>query len=404
MLDITAFIEENLKRTIHRNTEDNGTLLGLPFPYTVPCADDSFLEMYYWDTYFTNLGLISIGNIELAKNNIDNMLWLVEKYGFMPNGNRTYYLNRSQPPFLCFGVKDIFSVTHDKDWLLYAYEVLWKEYNFWQTRRLAPNGLNFYGNYLGLDDEKIEALYKDYIKRCGTKEIENVSKTQVAHTILTFVESGWDCCSRFEADGENFNPIDLNALLYGFEVQMSEFSSILENGNKDKWIALAEKRKMLMDELLWNDEYKIYCDYNFRTNKLSKVISAASLYPAYVGFTEKQGETGKLVNSLILKYGISCSINSKYVNGYQWDYPNVWAPIQYIAYKACDNCGLNVLASEIREKYINLIDTSYKNTGNLWEKYNGTTGETACQEYDAPTMMGWTAGVYLYFKHLDDKV
>ena len=159
-----------------------------------------------------------------------------------------------------------------------------------------------------------------------------------------------------------------------------------------------------MNELLWDDEYKIYCDYNFRTNKFSKVISAASLYPAYVGLTEKKGETEKLVNNLMLKYGISCSVDSKYVNGCQWDYPNVWAPVQYIAYKACNNCGLDVLASEIREKYINLIDTSYKNTGNLWEKYNGATGETACQEYDSPTMMGWTAGVYLYFKHRDDRV
>lgn len=398
MKNIENFIKENFKKTIIYNPHDEGDLLGLPFPYTVPCAHGMFSEMYYWDTYFTNLGLIAIGNIEMAKNNINNMLWLVDEYGFMPNANRKCYLNRSQPPFLCFGVRDIFSVTHDRDWLSKAYSILCKEYNFWQTHRLAPNGLNFYGNHTGLYAEKTEELYRDFIKRCGTKENGNIDKSKAAHTVRTFVESGWDCCSRFGIDGEHYNPVDLNSLLYGFEIQMSEFCSVLEIGDKDKWASFAEQRKKLMNEMLWNDEKEIYCDYNFETNKFSNVISAASIYPAYVGLVKQSEATEKLINSLMLKYGISASVNNEFVKGHQWDYPNIWAPLQYIAYVACNNCGLEETAKIICKKYISLIDESYKNTGNLWEKYNGITGEPACQEYKAPVMLGWTAGVYLCLK------
>ena len=98
-MEILKHIEENLQKTVRFNQEDEGELIGMPYPYTAPCAEDMFISMYYWDTYFTNLGLINIEMAQQAKYNVDNMLYLVEKYGFMLNGNMTRYLNRSQPPF-----------------------------------------------------------------------------------------------------------------------------------------------------------------------------------------------------------------------------------------------------------------------------------------------------------------
>lgn len=397
-MEIGKYIEKEFEKTIRNNTEDIETLLGLPYPYTVPCPDDKFLEMYYWDTYFTNVGLIAKGNIELAKNNIDNMLFMVEKYGFMPNGNRVYYLNRSQPPFLWRGVKDIFEVTHDKEWLACAYKTLCKEYNFWLTKRLAPNGLNFYGNHEGLTEQIIQLLYKDFTKRSGGFTAEDYeTQVKMAHSIRTFVESGWDCNSRFGLDGQFFNPVDLNSLLYGFEATMAEFSGVLDIEDSELWGNRAENRKIKMKEFMWSDEKNMYLDRNFITGEFSSVISAASLYPFFVKLSTDKENAKSIFERLILKYGISACADGESVNGFQWDYPNIWPPVQHIAYEAMNNCGLVNEAEEIKNIYIKLIETCFEKTGKLWEKYNGITGNVANEDYDAPSMMGWTSGVYWFF-------
>ena len=99
-MNVREYIGSNWDNTTRFFTEDNDTLIGLPYPYTVPCIEGKFQEMYYWDVYFTNVGLIKSGRLSQAKNNVDNMCYLINKFGFVPNGNRTYYLSRSQPPFL----------------------------------------------------------------------------------------------------------------------------------------------------------------------------------------------------------------------------------------------------------------------------------------------------------------
>ena len=106
---VKEYIRANIGKTIRTNLEDKSDLIGLPYPYTVPCADGSFQEMYYWDTYFTNVGLLEFGMAEQAKNNTDNVLYMIERYGFMPNGSRTYYLSRSQPPYASLMVKDVYN-------------------------------------------------------------------------------------------------------------------------------------------------------------------------------------------------------------------------------------------------------------------------------------------------------
>lgn len=399
---IEKYIESEFEKTIRNNTENVGSLIGLPYPYTVPCPDNMFLEMYYWDTYFTNVGLISEGRVELAKSNVDNMLWMVEKYGFMPNGNRNYYLNRSQPPFLWRAVKDIFEVTSDTEWLQSSYKTLCKEYVFWQTKRIAPNGLNFYGNHEGLTEDRVQALYKDFTKRSGgftAKDYE--TRVKMAHSIRTFVESGWDCNSRFGLDGEYFNPVDLNSLLYGFESQMVEFSNILKNADAEIWIKRAENRKEKMNEFMWSEDKKMYLDRNFKTGEFSSVISAASLYPFFVKLTLEKTNLKNILEQLMLEYGISACADGEHVNGFQWDYPNIWPPVQYIGYEACINSNLFVEAEEIQSTYLKLIETNYQKTGRLWEKYNGITGEVANEDYEAPTMMGWTAGLYWFFKGIN---
>lgn len=400
-MEILKHIEENLKKTIRFNQEDEGELIGLPYPYTAPCVEDMFISMYYWDTYFTNLGLIKCGMAEQAKYNVDNMLYMVDKYGFMLNGNMTRYLNRSQPPFLSLMVKDVFEYFGDKDWLKEVYPVLCKEYNFWQTKRLSKNGLNFYGNYEAMKDEAlVNQYYNAFSERSGGYTTEDpTERKKIADTFMAFCESGWDCCSRFEFDGEYYNPVCLNSLLYAFEVNMFDFSKIIGNNEEKLWRERAEFRKAQMEKYLWNEKEQLFMDWNFKENRHSSVKSVASLYPMFIKLVDEVKGEKQLLEDLTLERGISCSVPDDYRFPLQWDYPNVWAPLQFVSYKACQNYGLDKKAEDIAKKYIKLIDTSFERTGNLWEKYDGHTGEVANQDYDAPTMMGWTAGVYLRFKY-----
>lgn len=398
-MEILRHIEENLKRTVRFNAEDEGELLGMPYPYTVPCAEEGFRCMYYWDTYFTNLGLITSGNVLQAKHNADDMRYLIDKYGFMPNGNMTRYLNRSQPPFLFMMIKDVYSAQEDKEWLKEAYISLCKEYDFWQSERCAKNGLNFYGNFASVNEARREEYAGAFAERSGGYEaVDEEEKTKIANTFITFCESGWDCCSRFDFDGEFYNPVDLNSLLWGLENTMSEFAAVLENGEEKLWQERAERRKALMDKYLWCEKEGLYLDWNFKTNTHSPVRSAASLYPMFVSMPCNIKGEKKLIEDLLLPYGIACSVKADYRFPLQWDYPNVWAPLQYVAYTACKNLGLCDMALEIAKRYVMLIEESFAETGNLWEKYDGNTGKVANQDYEAPTMMGWTAGVYLRFK------
>ena len=394
MTDVEKFIEKNWNLCIRHNTEDRDTLIGMPYPYTVPAAGH-FEEMYYWDTYFTNKGLEISGRYELAKNNTDNMLFLVEKFGFMPNGNRTYYLGKSQPPFLSLMVRDVYKHGRDKKWLENACRVLNIEYEFWMTRRISPEGLNFYDGIVWMNTP--ENVAKDYERRvgympCGTNE-------EISRHFMATCESGWDISPRWENEAYNIAAVDLNSLMYMFETNMSYFSDEL-GLCPDLWNGRAEKRKSLMYEYMLAGDGALL-DCNLRTGKLVNIYSAASFYPLFVKLAEKRTAEAvfKRLPLLETDYGILTCEKNDFPGTYQWDYPNGWACLQYIAVAALDNYGYSEKAAEIAKKYTALVERVFDLTGNLWEKYNIVNGSTeVAAEYEMPAMMGWTAGAYLFAK------
>ena len=395
---IKKFIEENIDKTVRFCPKDNDTLIALPFKYTVPCVSEMFQELFYWDSYFTDKGLLIMGMTDLVKGNTDNMLYLIEKFGFMPNGNRTYFLNRSQPPYLSLMVKDLFEVTQDKEWLTGAYETLKKEYGFWQTKRMMKNGLNGYTNYETdiLDDD----IAPQFLRRTGCTlegELTPEITEELCQAFSSVCESGWDCNSRVLAEGHYYNSVDLNSLLYAMEENMAYFAYILSNGDVNIWNNRKEERKAKM-QLLWNEQEGVFIDYNVKSGKFSKYKSAACFYPLFIKIaTKEQAEkTVKLLEKLELEYGVSSGEPNPKWNC-QWDYPNVWAPMQYIVYRGLINYGYTEDARRIAQKYVSLIEKGFDETENLWEKYNGNTGKVTVYEYDAPPMMGWTAGIYIFF-------
>ena len=395
------FIFNNWEKTIRENKEDKGSLLGLPYPYTVPCISGTFQEMYYWDTYFTNIGLILSGEEKQAVNNVENIAYLIEKYGKMPNGSTTGFLNHSQPPFFSQMVREIFEKTEDTAWLKKIYPMVEKEHYFWQKNRITPSGLN---RYYCDDEGCFNRGTAEWLRERGGVPIPDDENeiTEYAKCFMSFAESGWDCTSRFGLRAHLYNPVCLNSLLYGMEVNLSYFEDILNNGNSDLWMENAEKRKALMNRLMCDDR-GVFFDYDFEKKEISELFSAASFYPLTFGLaTKEQAEkTVSLLPKIETEYGIAACENKDTNMLLQWDYPNGWACLHYMVIKGLLNYGYKVEAERIAQKYASVVENNFEKTGNLWEKYNVVTGEVStATEYETPTMMGWSAGVYLYVKKI----
>ena len=399
--EIRAHISASWEKTVRYCPEDTpDSLIGLPKPYTVPCADGMFNELYYWDTFFTNEGLIADGRPEMARDNTDDILFLIDRYGFMPNGNRLWYLSRSQPPFASAMVESVFDAIRDTLWLGKAYPVLAKEYAFWQEKRQTPTGLNRYG---GEADEK---LVQEFIgtagKRLGTdfrakgwspEELEKFGKHCVAEC-----ESGWDFNPRFNRRCEDYCPVDLNALLYGMERSMARFAGILETGEKELWEERAAMRKERILEYLMNDGG--FYDYDYVNGEPSGVVSAAPFTLLFCGVLDEADapKVRALLGKLEYPAGLAACADAPYGYSYQWSYPNVWPPVMYMAVFGLERYGFSEDAVRLASKWLAATGKLYRKTGKLWEKMTCLDGDVpARSEYGTPSMMGWTAGTYVCF-------
>lgn len=403
-MNIIDYLYEGVNKCKRYASEDNGTLIGLPFPYTVPCVEGTFQEMYYWDTYFTNKGLIAIGDVDQAKNNVENMFYLVKKYGFMPNGNRVKYLKNSQPPFLSHMVFDIYNVTEDKVWLSQAYDVLKIEYDFWMSKRITNTGLNRYlGNEMPEGHDYTESA-RYLCNRIGF--VPDLDDVELTKGCFAGCESGWDMNPRTSYKTHKYVTIDLNSLLYAMESHMSFFALELDKiKESNTWKQAAKKRADLCKKYLIDDG--IYYDYEFEKCTNQKFASVANFYPLYCNLASiEEAKTAKgLLTKLETEFGVLTCEKNEIIGTYQWDYPNGWAPMQLIVIEGLINYGYKDDAKRIASKFIKMVDDVYNNTGHLWEKYNVLDGTIDVKnEYEMPTMMGWTFGVYIYLKKILENI
>ena len=401
---LRSYIKDSWSRTVRENHVGDSTLIGLPYPYTVPSPEGMFQEIYYWDTYFTNEGLLEDGMVYLAKNNTDNILYLVDKYGFMPNGNRTWYLNRSQPPFLSLMVFSVYKYIQDIDWLHKAYSILEKEYKFWMRDRITYCGLNRYSGESApqwLIDEFVITggirIGRDFTKEPMTQEEHD----RIGRNFTAEAESGWDFNPRFDRRCEDFCPVDLNSLMYAFEKNMSYFAKELDLVETEsvKWEKKAEIRKQRMMSLMYDREKMQFFDYDYVNDKRSDVVSAAVFYTLFSEVADESiaGEVVKgALNSLEYRYGISVCEDKQYQYEYQWSYPNIWPPTTFIAVFGLDKYGYGEDAERIAKKYAELVEKSWKETGRIWEKYDVNLGVvSSSKEYETPVMLGWSAATYV---------
>lgn len=400
-MTVKEYVDKNLAKSIRVNTEDCGALIGLPYPYIIPSVADMFQEMYYWDSYFANTGLLIRGDVEQAKNNVDNLRYLLDRYGFVLNGNNKGFEYNSQPPFLAKMIREVYDVTGDKEWLKECYASLKKENAFWMEKRNTGFDLNHY-DCEPLPEQMVKKGARDLTGRIGYKP--EVTDEEIARGNFSTGESGWDFNPRMRHETYKYAPADLNSLLYIQEDELSKIAGELGMIEEQKhWNEHKERRAELMRQYLKGED-GVFCDYHLAKGERNGIVSAASFYPLYAGMaTKEEAQNAVAVLPRIeMAYGIAACEKCEHIPGnFQWGYPNGWPPMQRIVAEGLLNYGYVNEARRIGEKYIALVDHCLQTTGNLWEKYNVVDGNVeVVDEYKMPAMLGWTFGVYYWFCRL----
>ena len=398
----------------------SGTLIPLPNPYIVPGG--RFREIYYWDSYFTMLGLLVDDKTAIIQDMVDNFAYLINEYGFIPNGNRTYYLGRSQPPFFAMMVQVLAEAKDEKVLAKYLPE-LEMEYNFWMDGTARLGSSNSYRRVVKMPGGEIlnrywddnatprPESYREDIKTAGVavKQNPELTREEVYRNLRAGAESGWDFSSRWLDKNEDGNfdlstihtvdivPVDLNSLLYNLELTIAEAAGL--KGNKDKageFQRKADNRKKAILKYNWNENKGFFMDYNFREQQQTGQLSLAGVYPLFFELVT-QGQANKVAKKLendFLKPG--GLVTSPYNTGEQWDAPNGWAPLQWLAIKGLRNYKIDALASEISERWLKLNSNVYNRTYKMLEKYNveDLSKESGGGEYPTQDGFGWTNGVF----------
>lgn len=416
--DVTAHIRNlwgNLKREQDK-TIAGSSLLPLPHPYIVPGG--RFREIYYWDSYFTMLGLKESGETETIRDMLDNFKFLIDTYGHIPNGNRSYYLSRSQPPFFCLMVQLYAGIKGKEAFSQYA-AAIEKEYNYWMNGYATVKKGAAYKKLVCLPDgSKLNRYYDElFIPRqeSWADDVETAAKSKrdkkiVYNNLRAAAESGWDFSSRWLADEQDLSsvetvdiiPIDLNCLLYNTErVLADHYESIGDNKKRSMYNTRAVKRMEALQKYCYNTKEHIYYDYNWKKKKQTGKFTPAAFFPIWLMASHPESNeadaraAGEKLKALLLKEGgvLTTTINNKQ----QWDAPNGWAPLQWVVVTALERGGQKELATMIAQRWIRLNDEVYQRTGKLMEKYNvvDTKLEAGGGEYPGQDGFGWTNGVLM---------
>ncbi len=392
---------------------NGGSLIPLPNSYIVPGG--RFREVYYWDSYFTMLGLQVSNKVDMIENMVDNFAFLIDTIGFIPNGNRTYYKTRSQPPFFASMVQILAETTNREAAKKYLPQLV-KEYIFWmnQADQVSVNSPTRQ-HVVRLKDGAILNRYWDrgdtprpesYREDVETAEASGRPLEEVYRDLRAGAASGWDYSSRWFADGQNITtiqttsiiPVDLNALLYNLELTIArgyELSGDEENANI--YDQRAGLRRNALIRYCWNEELGFFFDYQFKEDKLMPTVSVAGAFPLFFNMVDRQQaqKMASVIEEQLLQAGgvVSTTNNS----GQQWDAPNGWAPLQWITIKGLRNYGMNELAQKIADRWIDLNSRVYQNTGKMVEKYNVMDMSLSAGggEYPLQDGFGWSNGVLL---------
>ena len=428
-------------------------LLFLPNSYVVPGG--RFNEMYGWDSYFIILGLIRDKRIDLARGMVENFFFEIEHYGTVLNANRTYYLTRSQPPFLTSMILEVYNAEKsagnvDKQWLARAYGFASHDYEMWMRdpHLAGSTGLSRYYDFgngpapESLQDEtglrrKVIGYFllhpeldRTYVVAKGTKPAQEsagpdytVQVCDVARTMArpgcdgsstvqlsadyykgdrSMRESGFDISFRFEPYGaatDHFAPVCLNSLLYKTEKDLEEISQLLgKSAEASQWKHRAEDRKQKIDKYLWDDQRGLFFDYDLRTGTKSTYQYVTTFFPLWAGLASPQQAQAVARNVKFFDQPGGL-VTSTTESGAQWDYPYGWAPLESLAVDGLRRYGFTADADRISYNFLSTVAENLRREGTIREKYDVVTRSSEAHVsagYQANVVgFGWTNGVFL---------
>jgi alpha,alpha-trehalase len=377
------------------------SLLPLPRPYVVPGG--RFREIYYWDSYFTMLGLVVSNRRDLVENMVDDFAYLIDTYGHVPNGARTYYLSRSQPPFF-FEMVGLLASNDSAAAFVQYLPQLKAEYAFWMQGAEGLGRRSAHRRVVALDDGSILNRYWDdrdtprdesYRDDTALANSSGRPAAEVYRDIRAAAESGWDFSSRWFADARTratidtteIVPIDLNSLMFGLE---NAILAGCERGGDEacmrEFARRAAMRRTAIDRYLWDDKSGAYFDYRWTHQERIRRVSAATLYPLFVALASESQATAvaKVATRQLLRAG--GIVTTPLQTGEQWDAPNGWAPLQWIAVDGLRRYHRESLAEMIACRWMSGVNDVYRNDGKLVEKYDvqtpgrsGGGGSTHCK-------------------------
>jgi alpha,alpha-trehalase len=422
VIDTSGSMEAHIRAlwsdlTRQPDTDLGSSLLPLANAYVVPGG--RFREVYYWDSYFTMLGLLECGHADLARSILDNFAQMVRTLGHVPNGNRTYYLTRSQPPFL--GAMVALHAAHAGNKAALAWlDALEAEHAFWMDgatglkrgeahRRVVrlPDGslLNRYWDDAATP--RPEMYSDDYTEAQTLPEAERAGYYR---NVRAAAESGWDFSSRWMRDPSDLRtletvelaPVDLNCILYRAEQTIAALR-LFRGHPGDAVVAhrfsgMAARRRRVLQRAAFDASTGWFHDIRWRTGqRVTDRFTLAAAVPLYFGVatpTQARAVARCLERDFLKPGGF---VTSTIVSGQQWDAPNGWPPLQWMTIEGLRRYGQHPLAADARDRWLRLNRTTYNATGRMMEKYDVVDPDRPAGggEYATQDGFGWTNGVAL---------
>jgi alpha,alpha-trehalase len=369
------YIEKYWSAVTCYHPKDKGIHLGLPNKFISPNDGIYKNDQFYWDSYFTILGLVKCGREKLARGIIDNFLFMQKRFNIIPMRNRYYNLGSSQMPFLTSMIREVAVCIDDKSW-------------FKRTMKAAETELNSY--WMNKSLTEVHIVYQGLSRFCD----HFITHLAAEH------ESGWDMTSRFHDHCLNYLPIDLNSALYKYEVDLAEFYKSIKNTKmSNKYTRQSEVRRDHMNKLMWNNKKGFYFDFDYKHKKQSTFYSVAGFYPLWSRMAT-HAQAKKMVENLSkfeYEFGLAnTQAEHLSVEYKQHDYPNGWPQQHWIVIRGLMNYGFIHHARRLTKKYLDVNNSMFLQTGKLWEKTNVVRGDSGSSErYPTQSGFSWTNSVFI---------
>ena len=380
--ELLAHIEGYWPRLIRRTPRQHGTLIALPHPYFVPSDRGMLEEMYYWDSFFTALGLEGTPYASMIPGLAENLGSLYRRFGVIPNGSRYYFMSRSQPPLL----------TH----------LIWLAHDSMaQSDPLAAD--KFLARLMRVAESEHEVVWLGTAQPHFRRVYEGLSRYFDINFLdmLASCESGWDHSTRCEDRWLEHLPVDLNAILYLRERDFARAAGLLGHPEQRlSWEARAETRGETMRQVFWDEAAGFFFDYDWVNQTRTLQPSLAGFFPLWAGLATPE-QAARMVQEWLPRFsfpgGLVTTLQERH--GRQWAYPNGWAPLQWVVTEGLDRYGYREEAMTIRRNWCANCLAMFEKTGDLWEKYNvvATGSDPEPGLYGTLPGFGWTNAVTKVF-------